>query len=316
MQRASSRALTGLVIVLVLCAGAAAALAVAAAPAQAFPAWAHDGTAGCVCHNNGTPSDAACTSCHAGFQSVPGYNCWSCHKPGASTAGLSSPSSACSQTCHLYSGFTRDYTTAFTHGSNPHLGSSPDCLSCHSTSAGIADPGQSPHHTASQQGFTTCSVCHTGFAQHAGSVACTTCHPTASAFHLYQATTPGFTDCTSCHSMKHQGKKVPLSKCATCHKGTGTGGGAQAQHSATVTKNKVCGSCHKQQLHATALGSRIKNCGRCHTSKYHAKQKLPGNSICQSCHHMAKRHANGFRCTLCHAGQIHKVRPKLPKIRG
>jgi hypothetical protein len=316
MQGTSYRAFTALCVVLVLCAGAAVALAISAAPAHAFPAWSHDGTAGCLCHNDGTPTDASCTSCHTGFQSVPGYNCWSCHKPGASTAGLSSPSSACSQTCHLYSDFTRDYTTAFTHGANPHLGATPDCLSCHSTSPGVADPGQSPHHTQSQQGFTDCAACHTGFAQHAGQVACTTCHATAQAFHLYQASSPGFRNCTSCHAMKHQGKAVPQSKCATCHKGTGTGGGAQAQHSATVTRSKVCGACHKQQLHATALGSRIKNCGRCHTSAYHAKQKLPGKSICQGCHHMAKRHSNGFQCSLCHSGQIHKVRPRLPKIRG
>ena len=78
---------------------------------------------------------------------------------------------------------------------------------------------------------------------------------------------------------------------------------------------KVCGSCHKQKLHATALGSGITNCGTCHKSAYHAKQKLPRNSTCQSCHHMAKRHTNGFRCSLCHSSQIHKVRPKLPKIR-
>lgn len=315
MQRASSRALAALVVVLVLSAGAAVALTITAAPARAFPAWAHNGASGCVCHNNGTPTDASCTSCHTGFQSVPGDNCWTCHKPGASTASLSSPSSACTQTCHLYSAFTRDYTTEFTHGANPHLGATPDCLRCHSTSPGIADPGQSPHHSQSQQGFTNCSVCHTGFSAHAGSVACTTCHATASAFHLYQASTPGFTNCTSCHAMKHQGKKVPLNKCATCHEGTGTGGGAQAQHSATVTQSKVCGACHKQKLHATALGSGITNCGACHKSAYHAKQKLPRNSICQSCHHMAKRHTNGFRCTLCHSSQIHKVRPRLPKIR-
>jgi len=316
MQRTSSRALAAFVVVLVLCAGAAVALAVTAAPARAFPAWSHDGTAGCLCHDNGTPTDASCTACHTGFQSVPGYNCWSCHMPGASTAGLSSPSSACSQTCHLYSSYTRDYTTPFTHGANPHLGSTPDCLLCHSTSPGVADPGQSPHHNLSQQGFTDCTACHTGFAKHAGQVACATCHATAQAFHLYQASSPGFKNCTSCHAMKHAGKTVPQSKCATCHKGTGTGGGAQAQHSATITRTKVCGACHKQRLHATALGSGIKNCGRCHTGKYHAKQKLPGKSVCQSCHHMAKRHTDGYQCSLCHSGQIHTVRPKLPKIRG
>jgi aerobic-type carbon monoxide dehydrogenase small subunit (CoxS/CutS family) len=31
---------------------------------------------------------------------------------------------------------------------------------------------------------------------------------------------------------------------------------------------------------------------------------------------MAKRHTDGYQCSLCHSGQIHTVRPKLPKIRG
>jgi hypothetical protein len=284
--------------------------------AHALTNWAHDGATGCSCHDNGIPSDATCTSCHgSAFQSVPGYTCWSCHAPGQDTSGLSSPSSACSQTCHLYDPPTKGYTTPFTHGTNPHLGSGPDCLGCHSTSLGIIDPGQSPHHNPSQQGFTKCSACHAGFAQHAGRVACTACHPTAEAFHLYQATTPGFTKCGSCHAMKHAGKKVSQNRCAACHKGTGTGGGAQAQHSATISKGRVCGGCHSKKLHAASLGSRITSCGACHKGRYHAKQKPPGNSVCTACHHMAKRHTNGYRCSLCHSGQIHKLRPTVPKIR-
>ena len=51
----------------------------------------------------GVPSrDDACTPCHAGFKSVPGKHCWSCHAPGEDTSSLSSPSAACSQDCHLY----------------------------------------------------------------------------------------------------------------------------------------------------------------------------------------------------------------------
>ena len=128
MQRSWQRALMTVVVALVLGAGAAVALAVVAAPAHAFPSWAHGGipAGSCSCHNNGTPTDATCTACHTGYQSVPGYNCWSCHAPGQDTSGMSSTSADCSQTCHLYSDYTRDYTTAFTHGTNPHLGSSPE----------------------------------------------------------------------------------------------------------------------------------------------------------------------------------------------
>ena len=78
------------------------ALAFTAPPASAYSQWAHDGATGCSCHDQGTPTDATCTACHTGFKSYPGMNCWSCHAPGQDTSTLSSPSSACSQECHLW----------------------------------------------------------------------------------------------------------------------------------------------------------------------------------------------------------------------
>ena len=295
-------------VVAVLCAAAAVALAYAAAPARAFGSWQHDGATGCVCHDTGTPTDATCTSCHAGFVSVPDTTCWSCHHPGQDTSSLASPSSACSQGCHLYRPVDKAYTVPTTHGTNPHLGSTPACLDCHQTSAGIADPGRSPHHNGAQQ-FDACTVCHGGFQKHAGQVACTTCHPTAAAFHEYQAPSPGFKNCRSCHAKKHAGKNVPRSKCAACHKGTGSGGAARAQHSASVTKKSVCSACHHKALHAKNRGSHITSCRTCHKSKFHAAQKTPPSSICSGCHSRARRHADGFRCALCHRGAIHNARP-------
>ncbi|HEY5386700.1 MAG TPA: hypothetical protein VIL79_02245 [Thermoleophilia bacterium] len=296
-------------VIVVLCAAAAVALACVAAPARAFSDWAHDGATGCVCHDTGTPTDATCTACHAGFVSVPDKTCWSCHYPGQDTSSLASPSSACSQACHLYSPFYKAYTIAFTHGTNPHLGSTPACLDCHQTSAGIADPGQSPHHNGAQK-FDACTVCHNGFQKHAGQVSCTACHATAVAFHLYQAPSPGFKNCRSCHAKKHAGKNVPQSKCATCHKGTGSGGAAQAQHSASITKKKVCSACHSKALHAKNRGSGITSCGRCHTGKFHAAQKSPPSSICKGCHTRAYRHSDGYACALCHRSAIHNARPR------
>ena len=292
----------------VLCAVAAAVLALSAAPAHAFGAWQHNGAAGCSCHDNGTPTDATCTSCHAGFVSVPDNSCWSCHYPGQDTSSLSSPSSACSQGCHLYSPIDKGYTVAFTHGINPHVGSTPACLGCHQTSAGIADPGQSPHHNGAQQ-FDQCTACHGGFQKHAGKVSCTSCHASAAAFHLYQASSPGFKNCRSCHAKRHAGRNVPQSRCATCHKGTGSGGAAQAQHSANPTKKSVCSACHKKALHAKRRGSGITSCRTCHKGKFHAAQRTPGNAVCTPCHGRAVRHTNGYRCALCHRGAIHNARP-------
>ena len=306
--------LMAVAIFVVLCAAAAAALALSAAPARAFGSWQHDGATGCVCHDIGTPTDATCTSCHAGFVSVPDNTCWSCHFPGQDTSSLSSPSSACSQGCHLYSRIDKGYTIAFTHGDNPHLGSTPACLDCHQTSAGITDPGQSPHHNGAQQ-FDQCTVCHGGFQKHAGKVSCTSCHASAAAFHLYEASSPGFKNCRSCHAKKHAGKQVAQSKCATCHKGKGSGAAAKAQHSASVTKKSVCSACHSKALHAKRRGSGITSCRRCHTGKFHAAQKIPGNSVCTGCHGRAVRHTNGYRCTLCHRSAVHNARPAVIQIR-
>lgn len=291
------------------CAGVALVATLDAEPAGAFETWQHDSATGCVvCHGNGAPTDATCTACHAGFVSVPGNTCWSCHFPGQDTSSLSSPSSACSQGCHLYSPIDKGYTVAFTHGANPHLGSTPACLDCHQTSAGI------PHHNGAQQ-FDTCTACHNGFKQHAGKVSCAACHSSAVAFHLYKASSPGFRNCRSCHAKKHAGKNVPQSKCATCHKGTGSGGTAQAQHSANPTKKSVCSTCHKKALHAKKRGSRITSCRTCHKSKFHAGQKAPSNRVCTACHGRAARHANGFGCALCHRSAVHNARPTVISIR-
>ena len=287
---------------------AAAVFAFSAAPAHAFGAWQHDSATGCSCHDSGTPTDATCTSCHAGFVSVPDNTCWSCHYPGQDTSSLASPGSACSQACHLYDPVDKGYTTAFTHGTDPHLGSTPECLDCHATSSGIDDPGQSPHHTAEEQ-FGQCTICHGGFQKHAGKVSCTACHASAAAFHEYQASTPGYKNCSSCHAKKHAGKRVPQNKCATCHKGTGSGGAAKAQHASKPTKKSVCSACHTKALHAKKRGSGITSCRTCHKGKFHAAQKKPGSSVCTGCHGRARLHANGYVCALCHRGAIHNAKP-------
>lgn len=301
-------ALSALWAVALACAGVALVATMGAEPAAAFSTWQHDGAMGCVCHDSGTPTDATCTACHSNFVSVPDNACWSCHFPGQDTSSLSSPSSACSQACHLYNPADKGYTIAFTHGTNPHLGSTPACLDCHQTSPGIADPGQSPHHNGPQQ-FDDCTACHVGFQKHAGKVSCTSCHASAAAFHEYRASSPGFKNCRSCHAKKHAGRNVPERKCAACHKGRGSGAAAKARHSASVTKKRVCSACHSKPLHAVRRGSRITSCGTCHKGRFHAAQRTPGSSVCTGCHGRATRHSDGFACALCHRGAIHNARP-------
>ncbi len=301
-------------VAVVLLAAVVVALAFTASPASAFSNWQHDGAIGCEsCHSQGTPTDAVCTGCHAGFQAYPGDTCWSCHAPGQDTSTLSSPSSACTQECHLWNSAQKAYTIPFTHGANPHLGSTPECLDCHAVSDSVFDPGASPHHSGKATGFDKCSACHSSQQKHAGKVACASCHKNAQAFHLYQASSPGFKKCGSCHTKKHAGKKVPQSKCAQCHKGTS---GRPAQHSSKVTKKYVCSGCHSKALHASKVSRAVKSCRTCHKTKYHASQPTPGNSTCTKCHGSAARHANGYRCTLCHRRAVHNSRPSAINIGG
>jgi hypothetical protein len=303
--RSMRRWATVTAVVVVLLAAVVAALASSATPAFAYGSWAHDGAQGCVCHAQGTPTDATCATCHTGFQSFPDETCWSCHAPGQDTSSLSTPSSACSQECHLWDPSQKLYTTPFTHGTNPHLGSTPECLDCHSTSLGIADPGSSPHHSGQATGFTQCGACHSQ-QKHVGKVACDSCHTNAEAFHTFQADSPGFKQCGSCHTMRHAGKKIAQSKCASCHKGSAA---RPAQHSTTVTKKFVCSGCHKMALHASKVSKAVASCRTCHSGKYHAAQRTPSRTVCTRCHTRALGHANGFQCTLCHRRAVHNSRP-------
>lgn len=305
-MKSARRWATVAAMAVVLLAAVALAFAITASPASAYSNWAHNGAQGCVCHDQGKPTDATCTSCHAGFQSYPGDTCWTCHAPGMDTSTLSTPSSACAQECHTWNSVQKQYINPFTHGDNPHLGSSSECVACHPTSVSVFDPGSSPHHSGQATGFTQCGACHSSPQKHAGKVACASCHTSAQAFHLYQASSPGFKNCGGCHTKKHAGKRVPQTKCTQCHKGSS---GRLTQHSASISKKFVCGGCHKQRLHASSVSKSVKNCRTCHGGKYHASQRTPSRSICTRCHTRALRHANGYVCTLCHLRAVHNPRP-------
>jgi len=288
---------------------AAVLLALAAGPAAAFSRWSHGGTAGCSCHVAGRPTDASCTGCHAGFVSYPGLTCWSCHAPGESTAALKADSAACSQGCHLYRSLDKAYTVPYAHPADPHRGAAAGCLSCHGTSPAVTEPGTSPHHSGVDTGFSACTACHGGYQRHAGAVACATCHARAAAYHLYASATLAKRGCRACHARNHAGEPVPGSACRRCHKGSGAGPAAAAQHSAGVTSGRACRSCHDKALHASAYGSAISSCRSCHAGLFHAAQRLPGAATCLRCHSAASHHAAGVACRTCHKRAIHAARP-------
>lgn len=295
-------------------AGAALLLLLAAAPAHAFGPWTHDaipvgpGADACAfCHGDGSADNNDCTSlCHRGFKVTPSATvagrfatgCWSCHEPGADTSGLSSPSSACSQECHLYSPVFKAYVQPFTHGTEPHLGASPpygECLDCHATSVGIRDPGDSPHHDGSDWTAPGCTDCHDGVVAGAqkshGKAQCEACHDG-----MDRPATPA--TCNQCHVSSTYG----TGDCLTCH--------AAQVHTAAPDVG-TCTSCHKAgyQKHAGGV-----TCTTCHTNmpKAHHGTAAAAAKACRSCHAVrhARKNVPGARCADCHGGGAPPSRPR------
>ena len=240
--------------------------------------------------------------------SYPDDTCWTCHYPGQDTSTLSTPGTACSQECHLWNAAQKAYTIPSTHGANPHLGSSSACTACHPASVSIFDPGSSPHHSGQATGFNDCAACHSGYQQHANKVQCTKCHTTAEAFHLYTATSPGFKNCRACHAKRHAGRAVAQSKCATCHKGTGSGPATAAQHAKSVSKK-----CVRVVPLAEAARQRGQQEGQELPNLPHSQvPRRPGHARQVGVHAVSSRpfaHDDGYQCTLCHRRAVHNTRP-------
>ena len=332
------RVLTILAVLLLVCVAAAAALAFAATPAQAFGRWQHDGADRCSsCHTAAPISDANCTICHATFQSYPGRTCWSCHEPGQETDPLSTPSSACSQGCHLYYPPQKAYVTEYTHGSEPHPGATGfgfECLDCHTTSSLGAVNG-SPHHSGQDTPAPTCRDCHDGVLASAqvthDGVDCTGCHDgmnippvPGTCNRCHAQTTFGATNCAACHATMIHNTSPDVGACTSCHSGYRKHAGSVSctrchtnapkfHHGTAPVTAKKCGSCHSK----THAGRRVavSRCGTCHKGNApSAKPRVQHSSsitkrhVCSTCHSRALHaRARGAKltCRSCHTARFH-----------
>lgn len=333
------------IVLLVALLGAAAALALSAAPALAFDQWQHDGASTCAsCHGAGSPTDAACTTCHFRFTSFPGDTCWSCHAPGTDTSTLSSPSSACLQDCHLYYPPAKDYVISYTHGPEPHLGAVGwgfECLDCHTTST-LGSVNGSPHHTGQTTPAPTCEDCHDGSipgitaqVTHDG-VACTGCHTgmnippvPSTCWGCHAQKTFGSANCATCHASMIHNLKPSVTGCTTCHSGYRKHAGSVActrchtnaaafHHGTQKMTAKRCGACHsKTHARRSVPTSR---CGQCHQGNAPAAKprvqhssRITRKSVCSGCHsqrlHASSRGAR-LTCRSCHTSRFHARQPR------
>lgn len=216
---------------------------------------------------------ATCTDCHthAAAPSHAGVACTACHAADAHPSIPETP--AVCNACHAATTF---------NGRG-------DCTACHSGDGAFGGRTDNDIHDDtvpdSPISATSCTSCHAARQKHAGSVACLTCHTTATAFHHGTAADAGFPDCTTCHAQKPQhGEGLD---CSACH--------AQAQHQADPPgpTAAVCLTCHDPAVSGT------RDCLSCHRPPvYHAPHAVGG---CSSCHGTKRAaHAGVLRCAECH----------------
>ncbi len=250
-------------------------------------------------HDNTLPdppiSASSCTSCHPDKQKHAGtVGCTSCHTQ-ADAFHHGTASSPGFKAC------------ADCHGNKPQHGAGLPCLQCHPNAMHLASPPIPTSkvcsfcHTAKQVGtkdcfgchrkpiyhrtpsVPACTSCHPGFQQHAGRVACRTCHANPAGFH-HGVTKATFRACTSCHGQKKQhGQGL---SCTRCH------GNAMHLASPPIPTSASCRICHVPAKFGT------RDCFRCHTKPiYHVTPSVPG---CTACHRGFQKHAGKVDCRQCH----------------
>lgn len=232
------------------------------------------------------PTD--CTDCHD-TESHGQQDCTACHSATEHPDYPEMPET-CSQ-CHSPDVFSTDQ----------------DCTNCH---AGDPADGPGTWRTAGQLdddihdvtlpdgpiGPEGCTVCHSGRSEHAGAVACTTCHDSAEAFHHGNAASPGYPECRTCHTDKPQ--PAGSRTCQTCHAG--------AQHQAQPQVGG-CSSCHGtgREPHAGSVA-----CTTCHGNAGKAHHtRIPSPTSCSSCHEQSL-HVDRVPCVWCHGSSaMHDATP-------
>ncbi|MHB9149001.1 MAG: hypothetical protein ACYC33_02770 [Thermoleophilia bacterium] len=270
-------------------------LSAPAPEASARPSFMHSITTCELCHHADSyrpctdchepaVAQATCTTCHSKLTTSGGSTCWQCHVP--STGAPSADDSGC-PTCH---------------GTEPHLGSSPSCTSCHQMGAA------SPHHDAiDQQKPEKCTDCHTTKLSH-GTRDCTTCHATSP--HPNVPATPAV--CNQCHPANVFNGN---GDCLACHSASGGFAGFTDNdiHDATLPdapiSGRSCSSCHPgKERH----GPKGVGCVECHTRApafHHGTAPDTGVKSCQDCHGNKAQHGSGTTCTTCHKGAQHLADP-------
>ena len=149
--------------------------------------------------------------------------------------------------------------------------------------------------------------------KHAGKVACTSCHTNAQAFHLFQASSPGFKNCGGCHTKRHAGKRSPTSKCATCHKGTLRP--HRRSTPARSPRSTCAAACHTQEAARAARSAGRQELPHLPQRQVPRRAAHARPSRCaRSCHSSPCGTPTASRARLCHRRAVHNPRPSAVNL--
>ena len=224
---------------------------------------------------------------------------------------LSTPSSACSQECHLWDPTQKQYITPSTHGTNPHLGSTPGSAS---TAIRPASASSIPAPARTTAGRPPGSPTAAPATRRRRSTPARSPAPRATRTRRRSTSTrpaaPASRSCGTCHAMRHAGTKVADQQVRRLPQGHARRPAA-AQHSTHGHQEvRVRRRATRKKLHASAVSNAVKNCRTCHRGKYHA---APAHARQVACARAATasplRHDNGYH--------VHAVPPtRRPQRHG
>ena len=300
---------TAAAVAVALVAAVVLALAFTASPASAYGNWAHDGAMGCVVPRPGHADRRhAAPAATPASRATPDDTCWSCHEPGMDTSTLSTPSSACSQECHTWNAIQKQYINPFTHGSDPHLGvHAPSASTATPRAPSVVRPGRQPppqrrgHGLQSVRGVPLVSA----EARREGRLRELPHH--RAGVPSLPGEQPGLQEVRRLPHHEARPQEGRPEQVRAVPQGHPTA--ARRSTPPRSPRSPCAAAATRKALHASRVSKSVKNCGTCHRGKYHAAQRTPGKSVCTRCHSVAKRHDNGFQCTLCHRRAVHNRRP-------
>ena len=268
------------------------------------------------CHDQGTPTDATCADLpHRVPELSRARPAGRATRPGQDTSTLSTPSSACSQECHLWNATQKQYIIPSTHGTNPHLGSTtavprlPSDEREHRRSRLEPAPQRAgPRvHRVRRVPLVAAEARRQGRRAPAAT-------RTRTAFHLYAGQQPRLQEVRLLplhEARRHEGPDQQVRRPATRAPAAGRRSTPRRSPRSSCAARATPRSCTR-----APSARRSRAAARATAASTTPRSARRPSPSARGATRPPLRHANGFQCTLCHRRAVHTTRPSADQLRS